>query len=429
MTFTRLFRMFLLTCALAVVLGACSPKAGESAQPASPPASGTGTNGGSQSPDKPADGGAGTPGTTSPVTGSPAPGEAAGGSAQKPPAAVKMDRITAMRLADAKSGWVGGDGWIARTDDGGATWTKPYSVKGIVHQLFALNGQDVWAVVGAEGAAADAKKVERSLLVSKDGGSSWTAAGTVPNAGFLHFVAKEEAYSANAKTTDGGKTWTTLPVPEELAVDPYFHDAANGWAVALEKDMIVVKRTTDGGKTWQDVMSRKTVSQVTGGSIRSAGAEDAWVELIGESGMTQTSYSLFHTTDGGKTWQTVLANSTAGAGPAPGFPIDHSDGPKNGGNKPGPLYVVNPQVAFMGGQCMACDKPNTIGWTTDGGKTWVNGETAFTGYGEQLLAISDAHNGWWICTDNAEPAVMYTTADGGKTWKKAHTFEKPSPQS
>jgi photosystem II stability/assembly factor-like uncharacterized protein len=139
--------------------------------------------------------------------------------------------------------------------------------------------------------------------------------------------------------------------------------------------------------------------------------------------MSQTSYSLFHTADGGKSWQTVIANSTAGGGPAPGFPIDHSSGPENTGSKPGALYVVDPNTAYMGGQCPACDKPNTIGWTTDGGKTWTNGETQLEGYGNQLLAIADATHGWWIISDSAGPSVMYTTADGGNSWSKVHTFQ------
>lgn len=82
-------------------------------------------------------------------------------------------------------------------------------------------------------------------------------------------------------------------------------------------------------------MSRNNAANLTGSVIRSAGANDAWIELIGESGMTQTSYSLFHTKDGGKTWQTVLANSTAGGGPAPGIAAGDTAGPKNTGSKPG----------------------------------------------------------------------------------------------
>ncbi|PYI52639.1 WD40/YVTN/BNR-like repeat-containing protein [Paenibacillus flagellatus] len=356
----------------------------------------------------------------------PASGEAGSGSHPTAPANVRMGKVTAVRLADPQSGWVGGEGWIARTDDGGKSWKAQYGGAGTVAQLFALNGREAWAAQTGTGSAPSGGRV---LLATTDGGEHWAPAGMVPNEGFLHFVSKEEAFSANARTTDGGKTWTTMPIPPHTVGDVYFHDKDNGWAATQEKDTIAVKRTTDGGQSWQTVMTRRTVAPATGAVIRSAGVNDAWVEWIGDSGMTQTSYSLFHTADGGKTWTTVIANSTAGGGPAPGFPIDHSSGPENAGSKPGALYVVDPKVAFMGGQCMACDKPNTIGWTTDGGKTWTNGEAAFEGYGEQLLAIADANNGWWITTDSTAPSVMYTTADGGKSWKKVYTFETPKPGS
>ncbi|MCP1358868.1 hypothetical protein [Aneurinibacillus migulanus] len=332
---------------------------------------------------------------------------------------VQMGKVTAVRSADSQSGWIGGEGWIAKTENGGESWNVQYRGTGTINQLFALNGKDVWATLG-QGS---------KLLGSTNGGRNWTVAGKVPNDGFLHFVSKEEGFSANERTTDGGKTWTPLPIPKYTVGDAYFHDREHGWAVTQGKDEIEVKRTIDGGKTWRIVMSRKTVEPLSNALIRSAGTDDAWIECIGGSGMTQTSYSLFHTSNGGQNWQTVLANSTAGGGPAPGFPMDYTAGPKNAGSQPGPLYVVNRKVTFMGGRCMACDKPNTIGWTKDGGKTWVNGNQSFDGYGEELVAFADADHGWLICTDNTKPSEMYTTSDGGKHWRKTYTFERPKQAS
>lgn len=337
------------------------------------------------------------------------------------PADQTTGQVTAVRLADPQIGWTGGAGWIARTEDGGKTWKKQYQGTGTVQQIFALNAQDAWAVISPD----PGKPAARQLLNTKDGGKTWSVVGQMPNAGFLHFVSTSEAFSANARTTDGGKTWTLLSIPDQTVGEAYFHDNDNGWAVTEGNGMIVVLATTDGGRTWNKTLSKQTIAPLSGATIRSAGKADAWVELIGDSGMSQTSYSLFHTSDGGKQWQPVLANSTAGGGPAPGFPIDYNEGPKNNGSKPGPLYVIDPKAAFMAGFCPACDKPNTIGWTKDGGKTWTNGTAAFPGYMGSLLAFADAERGWWICTDISEPSVMYTTADGGKTWTKVHTFDSP----
>ncbi|MFC5699660.1 WD40/YVTN/BNR-like repeat-containing protein [Cohnella faecalis] len=340
-----------------------------------------------------------------------------------PIGSIPLSTVTALRLATPLSGWAGGENWIARTDDGGKHWKKQYTHKGMTKQLFALNSRTAWATIGST----DAQKL--TLLKTKDGGSRWTTAGTVPNDGFLHFVSETEAFSANAITIDGGKSWKTLGAPDHAIGDVYYHDRNNGWAVSAVEgaDYFEFQRTTDGGKSWKTVFTRKTSVIPSDSVIRSAGKNDAWIELIGDSGMTQTSYSLFHTSDGGGKWQPVLANSGAGSGPAPGFAMDEKTVPRNGGNSPGELYVVNTTTAFMGGQCQACDDGNTMGKTTDGGKTWTNLKAEYPGYGAQHIAAADAKHVWWINTDPAAPSVMYTTADGGVSWKTTYTFATPKP--
>jgi hypothetical protein len=328
---------------------------------------------------------------------------------------INMSTVTAVRLADFNTGWVGGKGWIAKTTSGGKNWAVVYQGSGTVQQLFALNHSDVWATLNQGGNSL-------RLLHSSDGGHHWTLIGTTPNQAYLHFTSKSIALSGNAISQNGGKTWHSLSTPKSMVGDAYFHDVKNGWAVTQSNKVFYVKRTIDGGKSWKIVMTKKFLSPLNGAMIRSAGTNDAWIELIGGSGMTQTSYSVFHTTDGGKSWKTVIANSTAGGGPAPGFSLGYNKGPINKGSKPGPLYVVNPQVAFMGGSCQACDKPNSIGWTKNGGKTWVNSKATYKGYGEAYLAISDANHGWWITTENTKPSDMYTTSDGGIHWKQVHIF-------
>ncbi|MDP4163894.1 MAG: hypothetical protein Q8898_12390 [Bacillota bacterium] len=329
---------------------------------------------------------------------------------------INTSMITAVRLADFNTGWVGGNGWIAKTTSRGKNWSVVYQGNGTVQQLMALNHSDVWATLDQGGK-------NWRLLHSTDGGRHWLIIGTMPNKAFLHFTSKTTALSGNAFSQNGGKTWHTLPTPKGLVGDVYFHDVRDGWAVTQNNNVFYVKRTINGGKSWSTVMSKKLVEPLAGAILRSAGTNDSWVELIGGTGMTQTSYSVFHTADGGKSWRTVIANSTAGGGPAPGFSLEYNNGPHNNGSKPGPLYVVNPQVAFMGGSCPACDNhQNSVGWTKNGGKTWVNSKVTLSGYGEAYLAISDANHGWWITTENTKPSVMYTTSDGGVHWNQAHIF-------
>jgi len=328
--------------------------------------------------------------------------------------------VTALRLADPKTGWAGGDGWIARTDDGGANWQVQYRGTGYVMQIFALNAAEAWASIGTDGGQT------MQLVRTTDGGAHWVDSGTAPGGAFFHFVSASEAFGGNAHTTDGGATWHKLNIPDGTIGNAYFHDANNGWAVTGGEGRFAVRRTTDGGKSWTVVLDKASEVPPHDAIIRSAGKDDAWVELIGDSGMTQTSYSLLHTSDGGGNWQAVLANGGAGSGPAPGFAMEEDKVPRNNGNSPGALYVVSPKIAFMGGQCQACDKPNTIGKTVDGGQSWVNLTGEYTGYGSQLIAAADAEHVWWINTDREEPSKMYVSSDGGKSWKLVHTFDKPA---
>lgn len=328
---------------------------------------------------------------------------------------LNMNPVTAVRLADFNTGWAGGNGWIAKTTSKGQQWVVVYQGKGTVQQIFALNHSDVWATLNQGGSTL-------RLLQSHDGGKHWAFMGTIPNHAFLHFTSKTTALSGNDLSQDGGKTWNSLPKPKNTVGDAYFHDAKNGWAVTTGNNVFYVNRTTNGGKSWKIVMTKKLLYPLQGALIRSAGTNDAWVELIGGTGMTQTSYSVFHTTDGGKSWKTVIVNSTAGGGPAPGFSQGDHQGHTNKGSKPGSLYVVSPQIAFMGGSCPACVNPNSIGWTKDAGKTWVNSSVTLKGYGEAYIAMADAKNGWWITTENDNQSVMYTTSDGGYHWHQAHIF-------
>jgi len=327
--------------------------------------------------------------------------------------------VTAVRMADPLTGWTGGEGWIARTEDGGKSWTVQLRPQFNVLQIFALNDKQAWASL-------DLGDIRGSKLIrTTDGGRSWSDAGVVPKSGFFHFVSDREAFAGNARTTDGGKTWTAVPVPDGTVGEVYFHDAMNGWAVTRDEQSFSIRRTTDGGRSWISVFTRKSAVPPVDAVIRSAGKNDAWVELIGDAGMSQRSYSLFHTADGGRTWQPVLDNSQAGSGPAPGFTMEDDGVPSNRGSAPGALYVVNTRIAFMGGQCYACDKPNTLGKTTDGGNTWINLTPEYPGYGPQQIAATDADHVWWINTDDAEPSRMYATSDGGRTWTLVHTFDKP----
>ncbi|SEU25678.1 hypothetical protein [Paenibacillus sp. NFR01] len=330
--------------------------------------------------------------------------------------------VTALRMIGPAAGWVGGEGWIARTGNGGSEWTLQYTGSGTVSAIYALDGERAWAVINGFVSA-------EKILRTTDGGARWEEAGAAPNGGYLHFTTPDTGFSGNAMTTDGGATWSGLPAPEHLVGDVYYADRKHGWAVtahtadgAAAPDAFAIVRTTDGGLTWKNVMQRKTLT-LTGAVIRSAGANDAWIECIGESGMNQTAYSLFHTEDGGATWRTVLDHSTAGAGAAPGFKNGEDRGiPSGPGAGPGMLFALNEKAAYMTGYCAPCDNAVSVGWTTDGGAGWSESAQTLPGYLPSQLTMRDMRHGWLATGSTDTPATLYSTDDGGKQWKRIFTF-------
>ncbi|MGG4346371.1 WD40/YVTN/BNR-like repeat-containing protein [Paenibacillus lautus] len=110
---------------------------------------------------------------------------------------VDLADVTAVRLINHSSGWIGGEGWIAFSDNGGTEWEVQAQPKGTVRQIFALNGKQAWTVME-----------NNDLYRTTDGGETWIRIGSTPNAGFLHFISPETGFSGQAKTEDGGKTWS-----------------------------------------------------------------------------------------------------------------------------------------------------------------------------------------------------------------------------
>lgn len=122
---------------------------------------------------------------------------------------VDLADVTAVRLINHSSGWIGGEGWIAFSDNGGTEWEVQAQPKGTVRQIFALNGKQAWTVME-----------NNDLYRTMDGGETWIRIGSTPNAGFLHFTSPETGFSGQAKTEDGGKTWINLDIPDTTVGRP-----------------------------------------------------------------------------------------------------------------------------------------------------------------------------------------------------------------
>jgi photosystem II stability/assembly factor-like uncharacterized protein len=212
------------------------------------------------------------------------------------------------------------------TRDGGKTWAPvaykgPY-VKGlcaldIVRERVVVDGKITRGVyiygVGRVGSPAN-------LIVSKDGGQTFTSQDMSPYAamlfdikmfnsreGFACAASGEDMETNHARiiaTSDGGRTWRTVyesTRPYEIAWKMHFPTREVGYATLqhYNPDTTVTTqhflKTIDGGKTWQEGVL------VNDHKARSFGVGflDAYRGFIG------TMTSGFETRDGGLTWTKI----------------------------------------------------------------------------------------------------------------------------
>jgi len=315
---------------------------------------------------------------------------------------------------DANHGWVAGNnsactaGLILKTEDGGATWVEqPHDSVNQLNEVCFINLQEGWA------------------------GQVWS---------LLH-------------TTDGGETWTRLPVQFPGYAGLSFQGSNNGWTVGFND----VFRTTDGGATWDPQGFNFDFDH----RVRAmASPNDSTVWLVGNegemyvthnsgahwdtlaSGMTETfltacflngttgwvaggTGTILHTENGGESWL------TQGGNPATGdvhltdvefSDLDHGWAVGSGEilrtENGGGMWTVadvpeaaNSITAIDAQTAVATAPDGRVLRTTNGGAGWnaisVSG-AAWTGY---IVHVGGSH--LWTF---GSPSSVYFSTDAGETW-------------
>jgi hypothetical protein len=121
----------------------------------------------------------------------------------------------------------GGKG-IARSTDGGATWTKVSDLRPTGRVMVHHRGAGWWLH-------------EDGILVSKDRGATWTARGGKVSAWFGPYFGKDENHlvvvgkAGFHETTDGGETWTlAAPLPDVKDFNgPWYPNYAWDWKAGI----------------------------------------------------------------------------------------------------------------------------------------------------------------------------------------------------
>ncbi len=323
--------------------------------------------------------------------------------------------LAALHFVNAEDGWSGGQGVILATRDGGVTWQPQYLGKGSVTGLSFLSPTLGFAATSAG-------------LLQTTNGRTWHLVSAQPLES-VQFLSPSQGYALAARggpyapasyrllaTADGGQTWTAAKAgPVQQAC---FFSAGEGIAVPTTPigGTLTVERTVDGGATWT---AEFTLKGAFPSDLVCTPDGGAWLVATAGSGMSQASYSVFRSGDGGIHWTPVLARSTGGAGPAPGNTAAVAPGP---GSSPGAIAATDKEHAVMVGLCQACTGPAmaTLASTGDGGSTWETASASPPVLNPSVTALDmlTPRVGWLLSGGGLTQSQIEGTTDGGATWHR-----------
>lgn len=274
--------------------------------------------------------------------------------------------LNAAYFNDSKRGWVGGDeGYLARTEDSGATWIEQrLPTRNSINDVYFVTKEKGFVLAG------------ETIFTTEDSGLVWKQSHTFSTADFrgaspelysLRFDGKKRGWvvgsvsrddrvvdSILAITRDGGSTWQVLQAPsrqELIHID--FVDDKNGWIVGAGGAIL---RTTDAGETWtrQESGTDVTLYHIDFRNKKQGVA-------VGERG------TILATENGGGTWSKV--NS--------------------------PVRATLLSVQFVSeNDAWIIGRGGTILRTGDGGRAWVEQES---GIKQNLYAMfMMKKNGWAV---------------------------------
>lgn len=175
-------------------------------------------------------------------------------------------------------GRVGGPSAGIYSDDLGKTWQR-MSLPPSCAMAFDVHFFDNMHGVIASATSADVQTSKALVLTTDDGGASWHEAYTgsrefeltwkiafpTRDVGYVTIQSYNPDPSTTqrfvAKTTDGGKTWTEIPLIDDAKVREFgiaFVDENRGWVGAVPHGF----STMDGGKTWSNVDFGNAVNKI-----------------------------------------------------------------------------------------------------------------------------------------------------------------------
>jgi len=301
---------------------------------------------------------------------------------------------------------------LARTEDGGRTWTQLVPAPVPAGQIDALSATTALGAQDASNAGA--------ILRSGNGGQSWRQVANLPgtvlqldfpsasNGIAVTYQAGNQGYSELWRSTDGGLTWRQLG---RLPGDAGFGNtgsfgpwmSADGHGVLLTAaQMLPWQGASGGGNPARLWTTTDWGAHWTQDSLLTPADDDT---LISSASFTES---------GTGTWtgwlaggSQIFATSTGALTPVPGSPSVTG------------AQLLSPGAGIARGLSGGQSGTNfvlSIYRTTDNGQHWQQFRTPVTlpPLNQQvLLSFSDINHGWLVIGNST-----WRTADGGRTWSR-----------
>jgi photosystem II stability/assembly factor-like uncharacterized protein len=265
------------------------------------------------------------------------------------------------------------------------------------------------------------------ILHTNDGGHTWLdmtphlapmnefAAGTFVDK-WIAWIAIPQV-NANlvtvVRTKDGGFHWqiSTIQVPSPTALDMPHFVGNLGWMEIITNggpgagsESADIWHTTDGGATWQRIASTDlTASGLTREGFKSgisfSSTSTGWATTSSDTGRPQNP-GLYVTHDGGTTWQ----NQPLGDPPGQAAPQQIGTTPPVFFGSTGlmPVHITLPSI----------EQELVIYTTGDGGQTWTPTTPAQVDFNN--VYVIDPQNIWASDTQTGD---FFVTSDGGQSWQ------------
>src|SRR4051812_5269837 len=238
------------------------------------------------------------------------------------------------------------------------------------------------------------------------------------------------------KTTDAGITWRPIFDDKDvsaigaLAVAASAHDTV--WAGTGEPWLIRpyytlgdgVYKSTDAGRTWQH-MGLDATGHIARIVIDPADANSVFVCAIGQAFRPQRERGVFHTTDGGATWQQVLAvDDKTGCSDLAMDPHDAKT-----------IYAGMWQLIVHRYDLHSGGPGSGVYVTRDGGTTWnkISGHglpAADHALGKTAVAVAPSNpNRVYALVQDAPAPGLYRSSDRGATWELVNQSHMPAERA